>query len=90
MLSIVRLSPRYQLTLPQEVRQALRCEPNDRIAFRSDESGRIYIENMKAVDIPSVRGLLRREELEVATDGTEENPHSRVADNLSFEGSMYE
>ncbi|WP_258109568.1 type II toxin-antitoxin system PrlF family antitoxin [Alicyclobacillus sp. SP_1] len=68
MLSIVRLSPRYQLTLPQEVRQALGCEVSDRIAFRSDVSGRIYIENMKAIDIASVRGLLRAEE-NMLTDG---------------------
>jgi len=68
MLSIVRLSPRYQLTLPQEVRQLLHCEANDRIAFRSDESGRIYIENMKAIEITSVRGLLRTEE-DALTDG---------------------
>ncbi|WP_258111082.1 type II toxin-antitoxin system PrlF family antitoxin [Alicyclobacillus sp. SP_1] len=59
MLSIARVSPRYQLTLPQDVRQALGCEPNDRIAFRSDASGRIYIENMKAIEVSSVRGMLR-------------------------------
>lgn len=74
MLSIVRLSARYQLTLPQDVRQAIDCEQNDRLAFRTDASGRVYIENLKTIDVHTVRGLLRRSSPGVSA--TSEQGHS--------------
>jgi bifunctional DNA-binding transcriptional regulator/antitoxin component of YhaV-PrlF toxin-antitoxin module len=90
MLSIVRLSPRYQLTLPQDVRQALGCEVSDRIAFRSDASGRIYIENMKAIDIASVRGLLRTE-ADALTDGHDlVRTEDLLQNHLTMEGDTSE
>lgn len=69
MLSIVRLSPRYQITIPQNVREALKYEAGDRVAFRRDDSGRVYLENLKAINVETVRGMLRRNRASVTTGG---------------------
>ncbi|MCF8567991.1 type II toxin-antitoxin system PrlF family antitoxin [Alicyclobacillus tolerans] len=69
MLSIVRLSPRFQITIPQDVRESLRCESGDRVAFRLDESGRVYLENLKAINVETVRGMLKRNKASAAEGG---------------------
>ncbi|WP_072875145.1 AbrB/MazE/SpoVT family DNA-binding domain-containing protein [Alicyclobacillus tolerans] len=62
MLSIVRLSQRFQITLPVEVRELLQIQPNDRIAFRTDDTGRVYLENLKSIQVDTVRGLLQKQQ----------------------------
>lgn len=68
-LSIVRLSPRFQITIPQDVREALKCETGDRVAFRQDDSGRVYLENLKAIHVETVRGMLKRNPTSMPTGG---------------------
>ncbi|MDP9729342.1 MULTISPECIES: AbrB/MazE/SpoVT family DNA-binding domain-containing protein [Alicyclobacillus] len=62
LLSIVRLSQRFQITLPVEVRELLQIQPNDRIAFRTDDTGRVYLENLKSIQVNTVRGLLQKQQ----------------------------
>ena len=60
MFSVVRLSARNQITIPQDVRDAIQSEPGDRIVFRTDENGRVYVDSLKDVNPQSVRGFLKR------------------------------
>ena len=60
MLSIVRVSARNQITVPQDVRDAIQCEPGDRIAFRTDENGRVYVDSLRNVNPNTLRGVLKR------------------------------
>ncbi|MCY0896420.1 MAG: AbrB/MazE/SpoVT family DNA-binding domain-containing protein [Alicyclobacillaceae bacterium] len=82
MLSIVRLSQRFQITLPAEVRELLQIQPTDRIAFRTDDTGRIYLENLKSIQVNTVRGLLQKQQLTDCSDhALTEHPTSNQEEN---------
>lgn len=68
MFSVVRLSARNQITLPRDVRDAIQSEPGDRIVFRTDDNGRVYIGSLENVNPQSVRGFLKRTSIFNNTD----------------------
>jgi AbrB family looped-hinge helix DNA binding protein len=50
------LTSKAQLTLPKEIREHLGVEKGDRVEFRRDPSGRVWVE-AATLDLTSLRGL---------------------------------
>ena len=78
MLSIVRVSARNQITVPQDVRDAIQCEPGDRIAFRTDDNGRVYVDSLRNVNPNTLRGVLKRSSM---VQPTVDNEFAREGSN---------
>ena len=65
--SVSTLTDRYQTTVPEPVRRALALGKRDRIRFREDESGRIYLERVEDLDSdPALAPFLKLIEADLA------------------------
>lgn len=51
-----KLTSKGQLTLPKEVRESLGVHRGDRVEFRQDPSGRVWVE-AATLDLSTLRGL---------------------------------
>lgn len=51
-----KLTERYQTTVPSGVRKQLRIGKGDRIRYRADANGRVYIEAVREEDIDPALG----------------------------------
>jgi antitoxin PrlF len=66
-ISLSTLTDRYQTTVPEPVRRALALGKRDRIRFREDESGRIYLERVEDLDSdPALAPFLKLIEADIA------------------------
>ena len=57
-MPVSTLTSKGQITLPKAIRERLRLEAGDRLEFRTDAEGRVFLEPL-GLDIREVRGLLR-------------------------------
>ena len=65
--SVSTLTDRYQTTVPESVRRALALGKRDRIRFREDENGRIYLERAEDIDSdPALAPFLKLIEADLA------------------------
>jgi len=55
-MPIATLTSKAQLTLPKEVREHLGVQRGDRVEFRTDASGRVWVE-AATLDLSSLRGV---------------------------------
>lgn len=53
-----RITSKGQVTVPKSVRDALGLGPGDRISFRIEDDGRVFVEP-ETVDLRSLRGVLK-------------------------------
>ncbi len=53
------LTSKGQLTVPREVRERLGVSQGDRLTFRFDEQGRLFLEPLAKSAGPRISGLLR-------------------------------
>ena len=53
---ISKLTDRYQTTVPSGVRKQLKLSKGDQIRYRTEPSGRVYIEPVRAVDADPALG----------------------------------
>ena len=53
-----KLTSKGQITIPREVRKALRLHTGDRLAFRVQDDGTVLVETEK-VSLKSLRGAMR-------------------------------
>jgi AbrB family looped-hinge helix DNA binding protein len=60
MLSHVRVTAKYQITLPSELRHSLNIDIGDRLIFRKNAHGDIVVESMKQASANDLLGALRR------------------------------
>ncbi len=58
-MAVSTLTSKGQLTVPREVRERLGVSQGDRITFRFDEHGRLFLEPEKTSEGPRISGLLR-------------------------------
>ena len=55
-MTTATLTSKAQLTLPKEIREHLGVQRGDRLEFRKDSSGRVWVE-AATVDLATLRGL---------------------------------
>jgi len=55
-MATAKLTAKAQLTLPREIRDHLGVRRGDRLEFRTDPSGRVWVQ-AATVDLGSLRGL---------------------------------
>ena len=65
------LTSKGQITVPKGIRDALRLRPGDRLAFRIQDDGTVFVE-AETVDVRSLRGLLKPAVLGVTVDSMNE------------------
>jgi AbrB family looped-hinge helix DNA binding protein len=57
-MPIATLTSKGQITLPKEIRDALRVVPGDKLVFRRKEDGEVVVE-AATIDFRSLAGVLR-------------------------------
>jgi antitoxin PrlF len=60
MMSIAKLSPKFQLTVPSEIREALGAQPGDKILFHQKPNGEIVIRRIPRTTARELAGSLGR------------------------------
>ncbi|MCL6600068.1 MAG: AbrB/MazE/SpoVT family DNA-binding domain-containing protein [Alicyclobacillus macrosporangiidus] len=60
MMSIAKLSPKFQITVPSEVRDALGVQPGDKILFHQKPNGEIVIRRVPRKTARELAGSLGR------------------------------
>jgi antitoxin PrlF len=66
-----KLTSKGQITIPKEVREALKLQTGDRLAFRLREDGTVQVE-AETVDLMSLRGTVRTPVKGVSVDAMNE------------------
>ena len=56
LMPTAKLTSKAQLTLPRAIREHLGVHRGDRVEFRTDSSGRVWVE-AATLDVASLRGL---------------------------------
>lgn len=64
MMQMSRVTSKYQVTIPNEIRYVLKVEAGDRIMFRIDDDGEVHIRTVKKISVDELAGALHREGLE--------------------------
>lgn len=65
-----KITSKGQITLPLEVRKALKLRPGDRVSFRTARDGRIVLEP-DSVDLMSLKGAIKAKTKGVTLDDME-------------------
>ncbi|WP_304459171.1 AbrB/MazE/SpoVT family DNA-binding domain-containing protein [Alicyclobacillus sendaiensis] len=60
MMSIVKVSPKYQITVPSELREALGLQPGDKLLFHQKPNGEVVIRRVPRVSAQQLAGSLAR------------------------------
>jgi antitoxin PrlF len=60
-MAIGTLTSKGQITIPREVREALRLGPGDRVEFLIEKSGKVVVRPGKG-DVADLKGFLQRKE----------------------------
>ncbi|GMA66069.1 AbrB/MazE/SpoVT family DNA-binding domain-containing protein [Alicyclobacillus fastidiosus] len=63
MMNMSRITSKYQVTIPNEIRHLLKAEAGDRLMFRVGEDGEVYIRTVKKVSVDELAGSLRRDDI---------------------------
>jgi antitoxin PrlF len=58
MMAIAKVTSKFQLTIPSEIRDALNLEGGDRIVFRVNDDGEVTIRVLKSVSVDDLAGAL--------------------------------
>lgn len=66
-----KLTSKGQITVPKEVREALRLQNGDRLAFRIRDDGTVLVEP-ETLDLMSLRGSVRSAVKGVTVEGMDE------------------
>lgn len=66
-----KLTSKGQITVPKEVREALRLQTGDRLAFRIRDDGTVLVEP-ETLDLMSLRGSVRTAVKGVTVEGMDE------------------
>ena len=66
-----KLTSKGQITVPKEVREALRLQNGDRLAFRIRDDGTVLVEP-ETLDLMSLRGSVRTAVKGVTVEGMDE------------------
>lgn len=64
MLQMSRVTSKYQVTIPNEIRDILKVNVGDRISFRIGDDGEVHIRTVKKVSVDELAGALHREGIE--------------------------
>ncbi|WP_208320919.1 AbrB/MazE/SpoVT family DNA-binding domain-containing protein [Alicyclobacillus sacchari] len=60
MMSIVKVSPKYQITVPSELRESLGLQPGDKLLFHQKPNGEVVIHRVPQVSAQQLAGSLAR------------------------------
>lgn len=60
MMSMSKLSPKFQVTIPSEIRDALGAKPGDRIIFQKKPNGEVVIRCIPFLSAKDLAGSLKR------------------------------
>ncbi|RIV29287.1 AbrB/MazE/SpoVT family DNA-binding domain-containing protein [Alicyclobacillaceae bacterium I2511] len=60
MMSISKLSPKFQVTIPSEIRDALGAKPGDRIIFQKKTNGEVVVRCIPFLSAKDLAGSLKR------------------------------
>lgn len=63
MMQMSRITSKYQVTIPNEIRHLLNAEAGDRMMFRVGEDGEVRIRTVKKVSVNELAGALRRDDI---------------------------
>ena len=80
-MATATLTSKGQITIPKEIREQLKLKPGDRIAFVTDENGRVML-RPKNSDLSRLVGMLHRpgvyRSLEEMDEGIREGAAARL------------
>jgi AbrB family looped-hinge helix DNA binding protein len=61
MMSVSKISSKYQITIPSDIRDALGAEIGDRVLFKTNRRGEAQIRILRNVTVDNLYGSLHRE-----------------------------
>lgn len=64
MLAFAKVTSKYQLTIPSEIRDVLNLQGGDRIVFHVQDNGEVTIRVMKSVSVDDLAGALSKAALQ--------------------------
>jgi len=86
MISMSKLSSKFQVTIPNEIRDAIGAVPGDRILFQIKSTGEVVIRSVHHIDARELSGSLGRISDRISTSIQSDEYSPIIQDDLSTSG----